>query len=75
MNLHNDTERFKEFIELTEVAMPHLGAAKIEKDYYRVFAFDYNNRTASLIYTSVPYNEVIKVISQIIQDGYFAGQQ
>ena len=34
MNLHNDTERFKEIIELAEVAMPHLGAAKIEKDYY-----------------------------------------
>ena len=38
----------------------------------RVFAFDYDNITASLIYTSVPYSEAIKVISQVILDGCFA---
>jgi hypothetical protein len=28
MNLHKDAERFREFIELTGEAMPHLGVAK-----------------------------------------------
>jgi len=37
----------------------------------RVFEFDYNNRTARLLYSLVPYSEAIKVISQVIQDGYF----